>query len=117
MYDSGLLGRTALTRAKKLLRTTKNEKQKKELQGIISRYERAMLTFSSDPEVRSIRRKAERKYLREGKVATKTFTDPQRTKAEREAAKGYGIKVSPPKRKTPPKKRPSAAVNLRGMIW
>lgn len=61
-----------------------------------------------------IRKTAEKKYLREGKVSTRTFTDPAKMRREREIAKKYGVKGAyQPKRKTPSK---GAATKKRGFI-
>ena len=104
LYDYGLANRVALTRAKKLLTRTKNPADRKKLERVINKYERAVLHFSADPKVKSVRKKAENKYLKAGKVVKRTFTDKERQRTEREAAKKYGIRTDTRKRRT--KQRP-----------
>ena len=71
---------------------------------MIAKYEKAVLHFSADPNVKRIRKKAENKYLKEGKVVKRTFTNKKQQTSEREAAKKYGIRADTRKRRT--KQRP-----------
>ena len=106
LYDYGLANRVTLTRAKKLLARTKNTEDRKKLERVINKYERAVLHFSADPKVKSVRKKAENKYIKEGKVVKRTFTNKYLQRAEREAAKKYGIRTEAPRRRTKQRPKP-----------